>query len=57
VLWVRKFKDCHLSAAHAKASQRIAPIIGRMCAAKGMLAHERTTSVRVERYAQRRRDP
>jgi sulfopropanediol 3-dehydrogenase len=27
-----------------------------MCAAEGMLAHEITATVRVERYAQRRRD-
>jgi hypothetical protein len=26
-----------------------------MCAAEGMLAHERTAAVRIERYAQRRR--
>ena len=39
-----------------EASQRIAPVIGRMCNAEGMLAHEITADVRVERYAQRRRN-
>ena len=48
-------EDGHLPEAHPEASQRIAPVIGRMCAAEGMLAHERTATVRVERYAQRRR--
>ena len=38
-----------------EASERIAPIIGRMCATEGMLALEITAKVRVERYAQRRR--
>jgi sulfopropanediol 3-dehydrogenase len=33
----------------------MAPVIGRMCAAEGMLAHERTAAVRIERYTQRRR--
>lgn len=38
-----------------EASRAIAPIIGRMCAAEGMLAHEITATVREQRYAQRRR--
>src|SRR5262245_6932322 len=55
-LWVGKFlKTVTYQKLTAEASQRIAPIIGRMCAAEGMLAHERTATVRVERYAQRRR--
>ena len=40
----------------ADASERIAPIMGRMCASEGMLAHEITATVRQQRYAQRRRD-
>ena len=56
-LWVGKFlKTVTYQKLTPEASQRIAPIIGRMCAAEGMLAHERTATVRVERYAQRRRD-
>jgi sulfopropanediol 3-dehydrogenase len=55
-LWTGKFlKTVTYQKLSTEASQRIAPIIGRMCAAEGMLAHERTTAVRVERYAQRRR--
>lgn len=55
-LWVGKFlKTVTYQKLTAEASQRIAPVIGRMCAAEGMLAHERTATVRVERYAQRRR--
>ena len=49
-------QDRHLSAADARRRASASrPIIGRMCAAEGMLAHERTATVRVERYAQRRR--
>jgi sulfopropanediol 3-dehydrogenase len=56
-LWVGKFlKTVTYQKLTAEASQRIAPVIGRMCAAEGMLAHERTAAVRIERYAQRRRD-
>ena len=41
-LWVGKFlKTVTYQKLTAEASQRIAPIIGRMCAAEGMLAHER----------------
>ena len=55
-LWVGKFlKTVTYQRLTAEASQRIAPVIGRMCAAEGMLAHELTATVRVERYAQRRR--
>ena len=55
-LWVGKFlKTVTYQKLTAEASQRIAPVIGRMCAAEGMLAHELTATVRVERYAQRRR--
>jgi sulfopropanediol 3-dehydrogenase len=55
-LWVGKFlKTVTYQRLTPEASQRIAPVIGRMCAAEGMLAHERTAAVRVERYAQRRR--
>jgi sulfopropanediol 3-dehydrogenase len=55
-LWVGKFlKTVTWQKLTAEASQRLAPVIGRMCAAEGMLAHERTADVRVERYTQRRR--
>jgi sulfopropanediol 3-dehydrogenase len=55
-LWVGKFlKTVTYQRLTPEASQRIAPVIGRMCVAEGMLAHERTATVRVERYAQRRR--
>ena len=55
-LWVGKFlKTVTYQRLTSDASERIAPIIGRMCAAEGMLAHEITAKVRVERYAQRRR--
>jgi sulfopropanediol 3-dehydrogenase len=55
-LWVGKFlKTVTYQRLTPDASERIAPVIGRMCAAEGMLAHEITAKVRVERYAQRRR--
>lgn len=55
-LWVGKFlKTVTYQKLTEAASQRIAPVIGRMCAAEGMLAHEVTATVRVQRYAQRRR--
>jgi sulfopropanediol 3-dehydrogenase len=55
-LWVGKFlKTITYQRLTPAASERIAPIIGRMCATEGMLAHEITANVRVERYAQRRR--
>ena len=55
-LWVGKFlKTVTYQKLTPEASQRIAPVIGRMCHAEGMLAHEITADVRVERYVQRRR--
>ncbi len=55
-LWVGKFlKTVTYQRLTSGASERIAPIIGRMCAIEGMLAHEITANVRIERYAQRRR--
>lgn len=55
-LWVGKFlKTVTYQRLTPEASERIAPVIGRMCATEGMLAHEITAKVRVERYAQRRR--
>jgi sulfopropanediol 3-dehydrogenase len=54
-LWVGKFlKTVTYQRLTEEASERIAPIIGRMCHAEGMLAHEITADVRVQRYAQRR---
>ena len=54
-LWVGKFlKTVTYQRLTPEASVRVAPIIGRMCAAEGMLAHEITANVRVERYTQRR---
>jgi sulfopropanediol 3-dehydrogenase len=51
-LWAGKFIKTvtyqHLS---PEASRRIAPIMGRMCHAEGMLAHEITADVRYRRYA------
>lgn len=56
-LWAGKFlKVVTYQRLSEAASERIAPVIGRMCAAEGMLAHELTAAVRVERYAQRRRE-
>lgn len=55
-LWVGKFlKTVTYQKLTEAASQRVAPALGRICAAEGMLAHELTATVRVERYAQRRR--
>lgn len=55
-LWVGKFlKTVTYQRLTPEASERIAPIIARMCAAEGMLAHEITATVREQRYAQRRR--
>ena len=48
-------QDRHLSAADAGGAPAHRAVMGRMCAAEGMLAHELTATVRVERYAQRRR--
>lgn len=53
-LWVGKFlKTVTYQRLTPEASKRIAPIIGRMCASEGMLAHEITALVREQRYAQR----
>lgn len=55
-LWVGKYlKTVTYQRLTAEASHEIAPIMGRMCAAEGMLAHELTATVREQRYAQRRR--
>lgn len=55
-LWAGKFlKVVTYQRLSETASERIAPVISRMCAAEGMLAHELTATVRVERYAQQRR--
>ena len=55
-LWVGKFlKTVTYQRLTRQASERIAPIIGRMCHAEGMLAHEITADVRVQRYAQQQR--
>ncbi|KQW20671.1 histidinol dehydrogenase [Afipia sp. Root123D2] len=56
-LWVGKFlKTVTYQRLTPEASERIAPIMGRMCASEGMLAHEITATVRQQRYAQRRRE-
>lgn len=56
-LWVGKFlKTVTYQRLTPEASERIAPVIARMCATEGMLAHEITARVREQRYAQRRRD-
>ncbi len=55
-LWVGKFlKTVTYQRLTPEASHTIAPIMGRMCASEGMLAHEITATVRENRYAQRRR--
>jgi hypothetical protein len=55
-LWAGKFlKVVTYQRLTAAASERVAPMIARMCAAEGMAAHELTANLRVERYAQRRR--
>jgi len=56
-LWVGKFlKTVTYQRLTKEASERIAPIIGRMCHAEGMLAHEITADVRAQRYAQQLRE-
>ncbi|MDF2970866.1 MAG: hpsN 2 [Microvirga sp.] len=53
-LWVGKFlKTVTYQRLSQEASERLAPIIGRMCHTEGMLAHEITADVRAQRYAQR----
>lgn len=55
-LWVGKFlKTVTYQRLTPEASERIAPVIARMCATEGMLAHEITATVREQRYAQLRR--
>ena len=55
-LWVGKFlKTVTYQRLTPEASESIAPIMGRMCASEGLLAHELTATVRQQRYAQRRR--
>lgn len=55
-LWVGKYlKTVTYQRLTPEASHKIAPIMGRMCASEGMLAHELTATVRENRYAQRRR--
>lgn len=55
-LWVGKFlKTVTYQRLTPEASEHIAPVIARMCATEGMLAHEITATVREQRYAQRRR--
>lgn len=55
-LWVGKYlKTVTYQRLTPEASHEIAPIMGRMCASEGMLAHELTATVREQRYAQRRR--
>ena len=51
-LWVGKFiKTVTYQRLTRKASRDIAPVISRMCAAEGMLAHQITAEVRKKRYA------
>jgi sulfopropanediol 3-dehydrogenase len=50
-LWVGKFiKTLTYQRLTPAASRRIAPIMSRMCAAEGMLAHQITADVRHQRY-------
>jgi sulfopropanediol 3-dehydrogenase len=54
-LWVGKFiKTVTYQRLTAEASRRIAPVISRMCAVEGMLAHQITAEVRHTRYAPRK---
>jgi sulfopropanediol 3-dehydrogenase len=51
-LWVGKFiKTVTYQRLSAQASRRIAPIMSRICAVEGMLAHQITADVREKRYA------
>jgi sulfopropanediol 3-dehydrogenase len=53
-LWVGKFiKTVTYQRLTAEASRRIAPIMSRVCAVEGMLAHQQTADVRYQRYAPR----
>jgi sulfopropanediol 3-dehydrogenase len=50
-LWVGKFiKTLTYQRLTPEASRRVAPIMGRMCAAEGMLAHQATADIRFHRY-------
>ena len=52
-LWVGKFiKTMTYQRLTPEASRRIAPVMSRMCAAEGMLAHQKTADVRFRRYAE-----
>lgn len=51
-LWAGKFiKTVTYQRLTPQASRRIAPAMGRLCHAEGMLAHELTATVRFSRYA------
>jgi sulfopropanediol 3-dehydrogenase len=53
-LWVGKFlKTVTYQRLTREASAQIAPIIGRMCHTEGMLAHEITADIRLQRFEQR----
>ncbi|MEA2780504.1 MAG: sulfopropanediol 3-dehydrogenase [Rhodospirillaceae bacterium] len=53
-LWVGKFiKTVTYQRLTAAASRQIAPIMSRVCAVEGMLAHQETADVRYQRYAPR----
>jgi sulfopropanediol 3-dehydrogenase len=50
-LWVGKFiKTVTYQRLTPQASRRIAAVMGRLCKMEGMLAHEITTSVRLNRF-------
>jgi sulfopropanediol 3-dehydrogenase len=51
-LWVGKFiKTVTYQRLTPEASRRIAPVVSRICAVEGMLAHQITADVRERRYA------
>jgi len=51
-LWVGKFiKTVTYQRLTPEASRRIAPVMSRICAVEGMLAHQITADVRERRYA------
>ncbi len=53
-LWVGKFiKTVTYQRLTPEASRRIAPVMSRICAVEGMLAHQITADVREKRYADR----
>ncbi|MGI9382658.1 MAG: histidinol dehydrogenase [Methyloligellaceae bacterium] len=52
-LWVGKFiKTVTYQRLTPEASRRIAPVMSRMCAAEGMLAHQKTADIRYRNYAE-----